>query len=141
MGSDAPIGAQFWLRPLRLTDIPMISRWYEEVEDLAMFHQRMPIPLSADAVETAWHDAIIASEPRQSYWFVIDDEDNNPVGFGGIESINYVHGNALAPFFIARTARRRGLAVRSSSDEPAHGFACPSVPHGLAAQSVHGQSG
>jgi len=46
MGSDAPDSTMFRLRPLDLADIRTIATWYEQVGDLAMFHQRMPIPLS-----------------------------------------------------------------------------------------------
>jgi len=112
MGSDAPDSTMFRLRPLDLADIRTIATWYEQVGDLAMFHQRMPIPLSADAIEANWRAAIVAPEPRTSYFFTIEDSSRNPVGFGGLEDINYAHGNCLAPFFVARCARRRGLGVR-----------------------------
>lgn len=102
----------FRLRPLGLVDIPAIATLYEQLNDLAMFHQRMPIPLCADAIEAAWRAAIVAPEPRTSYWFKIEDADHNIVGFGGLEDINYAHGNCIGPFFIAPSARRNGLGVR-----------------------------
>jgi RimJ/RimL family protein N-acetyltransferase len=43
---------------------------------------------------------------------MVDDDQRTPAGFGGIEGINYAHSNALAPFFIAEHARRRGVALR-----------------------------
>jgi RimJ/RimL family protein N-acetyltransferase len=103
---------RFRLRPLEVADVPTIACWYEEVEDLAMFHSRMPLPLSAAAIEEGWRRAILSPEPRTSYWFTLVDEHADLAGFGGIEEVNYAHGTALAPFFIARNARRKGLAVR-----------------------------
>jgi len=113
MGSDAPVSTLFRLRPLALADISTIAGWYEQIDDLAMFHQRMPIPLPADAIEATWRASILAPEPRTSYWFIIEEPDHHdPVGFGGLEEINYAHGHCIAPFFVARSARGKGLAVR-----------------------------
>jgi RimJ/RimL family protein N-acetyltransferase len=112
MGSGAADSTLFRLRPLGLADVPTIATWYEQLDDLAMFHQRMPIPLCADAIEATWRAAIVAPEPRTSYWFKIEDPDHNPVGLGGLEDINYAHGNCIAPFFVAQSARRKGLGVR-----------------------------
>jgi RimJ/RimL family protein N-acetyltransferase len=112
MGPGAAEPTLFRLRPLGLADVPTIATWYEQLNDLALFHQRMPIPLCADAIEATWRAAIVAPEPRTSYWFKIEDPDDNAVGFGGLEDINYAHGNCIGPFFVAASARRKGLGVR-----------------------------
>jgi RimJ/RimL family protein N-acetyltransferase len=109
---DAPRSTVYRLRPLALADVRTIATWYEQIDDLAMFHQRMPVPVGADAIEAAWRAAVVAPEPRTSYWFTLEDAEQLPVGFGGLEDISYVHGNCIGPFFIARSARGHGLAVR-----------------------------
>ena len=112
MESEAPDSTLFRVRPLGLADVRTIAAWYEQVDDLAMFHQRMPVLHCADAIEANWRAAIVAPEPRTNYWFTIEDSVHTLVGFGGLEDINYAHGNCVAPVFVARNARRRGLAVR-----------------------------
>jgi RimJ/RimL family protein N-acetyltransferase len=112
MACDASGSTLYRLRPLAVADVRAIATWYEQVNELAMFHQRMPVPLCAEAIEAAWREAILAPEPRTSYWFTMEDPDGAPAGFGGLEDVNYAHGNCLAPFFVAPAARRKGLAVR-----------------------------
>lgn len=103
---------QYWLRPLGLDDIPVIAKWLEDVEDLAMFDRRIPVPLDKAAMETEWQNDIVAREPRTSYWFKIDDSCGEAFGMAGLTGISYVHGDALMPIFVAGVARRRGIGLR-----------------------------
>jgi RimJ/RimL family protein N-acetyltransferase len=112
MACNASGSTCYRLRPLAVADVRTIATWYEQVDDLAMFHQRMPVPLCAEAIEATWRAAILAPEPRTSYWFAMEDPDGVTAGFGGLEDVNYAHGNCLAPFFVAPAARGKGLAVR-----------------------------
>lgn len=104
---------QYWLRPLGLDHIPVITKWLEQVEDLAMFDRRMPVPLNAAAVEAEYRESIVAPEPRTSYWFVIEDNGEKSVGVLGLDGINYAHGHAVLPVFIAESWRRKGIALRA----------------------------
>jgi RimJ/RimL family protein N-acetyltransferase len=113
MADTRMMGGRYRLRPLQLTDLPQIASWYEDVEDLGLFHRQMPVPQGADALAAGWRDAILAPEPRKSYWFSIEDEHELLVGFCGIEDINYVHGDAVTPMFVSRGARGAGLGLRS----------------------------
>ena len=101
------------LRPLCLDDIPTVTAWMEDIEDLAMFDRRLVVPLDSASMELEWRDSIVAREPRSSYWFMIQDEDKLEVGLAGLTEINLVHGSALMPMFIARSARNQGIAVRT----------------------------
>lgn len=105
--------AQFRMRPLRPDDMPVFTSWMEQVEDLAMFDSKMPLPLNPQAVEATWRENLLAREPRTSYWFVIVDEEDRLAGAAGLDEINYVHGNCILPVFIAQEARRQGLALRA----------------------------
>ncbi len=104
---------QYWLRPLSFDHIPVITKWLEQVEDLAMFDRRMPVPLSATAVEREWHDSIAAREPRTTYWFIIEDNKGESIGLVGLDGVNYAHGDAVLPVFIAEPWRRKGIALRA----------------------------
>lgn len=105
--------AWYRLRPLGLDDIPVIARWLEDIEDLAMFDRRVPVPLDTAATEAEWRSDIEAREPRSSYWFKIVGENSQAFGIAGLTQISYVHGNALMPMFIAEGARRRGIGIRT----------------------------
>ena len=101
------------LRPLRVDDIPIVTTWMEDIEDLMMFDRRLAVPLDPASMELEWRDSIVAREPRSGYWFMIQDEDNLEVALAGLIEINFVHGNALMPIFIAQQSRRQGIAVRT----------------------------
>ena len=99
------------LRPLRMDDIPIVTTWMEDIEDLVMFDRRLVVPLDPASMELDWRDSIVAREPRSSYWFMIQDEDNLEVGLAGLLEINFVHGNALMAIFIAKEARGQGIGI------------------------------
>lgn len=103
---------QYWLRPLGLDDIPVIAKWLEDVEDLAMFDRRVSVPMDKAAMEAEWRNDIVDREPRTSYWFKIDDDHGEASGMAGLTGINYVHGDALMPIFVAGAVRRRGIGLR-----------------------------
>lgn len=110
-----PAGRKFRLRPLALEHIPEITRWHERIDDLVLFDRRMPLPVSAAAMEVAWRESILASEPRTSYWFVIVDGADTAVGLAGLQDINYVHGDAVLAILIAEPDRRNGLGTRAGA--------------------------
>lgn len=106
---------QYWVHPMSLEHIPIITGWHQHIGDLSLFDRRTPMPVSADTMEVMWKESIDAPEPRTSNWFVIDDDENQTVGLGGLQDINYVHGDAVLAIMVARSARRKGIAVRSSA--------------------------
>ena len=74
---------QYWLRPLGLDDIPVITKWLADVEDLAMFDRRVPMPLNRASMEAEWQNDIVGREPRTCYWFMIDDDQTQSGGESG----------------------------------------------------------
>lgn len=103
---------RFRLRSLRLDDVATVAGWYETVDDLALFHRGLSVPPSPEALAEQWRAALLAPEPRTSYWFGIESEDGPLVGFAGIEEISYTHGDALTPVFLAEGYRRKGVGIR-----------------------------
>ena len=96
-----------------MADIPTITKWLEDVDDLAMFDRRVPLPLDAKAMETEWRSDFEGREPRSNYWFRIDDDQGSASGMAGLIQVSYVHGNALLPMFVARDIRGQGVGVRT----------------------------
>ncbi len=105
----------YWMRPMELDDIPVIARWFEHLEDLAVFDRRVPMPLNSDAMQAGWREVLAETEPRTSYWFTIDDQAGEVVGIAGLQDINYVHGDAVLPIYLAGPARRRGIGIRTAA--------------------------
>jgi len=102
------------MRPLSLEDMSVVGRWFEQIDDLTVFDRRAVLPVSAAATQTAWREVLLAPEPRDSYWFAIDDGAGQIVGLAGLQAINYIHGDAILPIYISKPARRRGVGVRSA---------------------------
>ena len=109
-GSDR---ARYWMRPMGSEDIPIMARWFEHLDDLAVFDRHAPIPPNAEAMLAAWQEDLSKQEPRKSYWFTIDDDGSEVVGIAGLQSINYVHGDAVLPVYIAEPQRRKGIGIRA----------------------------
>ena len=105
----------YFVRPLENSDVPTISRWCEDLDDLSAFDRCMRIPLSRDASEKAWSDAVGNDGANGKYWFAIDDEENQTIGIIGLESVNLINGDAVLPVCMAKTARNKGIGIRSAA--------------------------
>jgi RimJ/RimL family protein N-acetyltransferase len=105
----------YWMRPMTADDIPVLAGWFENLDDLALFDRRSPLPLNAEATQSGWREALAESEPRACYWFTIDDEAGEAVGVAGLQDINLVHGDGVLPIYLAGPARQRGLGVRATA--------------------------
>lgn len=99
------------LRPLGLDDISNISDWFWHFEDIAMFDKSLPVPVNIDAMRESWRASLEYANPPRAYWFIAEDADKKPAGIAGLESVNYIHGDAVVPVFIAEDFRKKGLAT------------------------------
>lgn len=95
---------------MSLDDLELISPWFWNLDDVALFDRQMPMPVNGDALRESWQKALSHTEPPTAYWFIAKTGDDEPVGIGGLQSVNYIHGDAVLPMFVARHVRRRGLA-------------------------------
>ena len=109
------VAAHYWMRPLGCDDIAVLTRWFENIGDIALFDRRMPVPLNSDAVAAAWREALAETEPRSGYWFAIDDSESQVVGIAGLQEINYAHGDGVFPVYLAEPSRWRGIGVRAGA--------------------------
>jgi len=105
----------YWMRPMTADDIPILAGWFENLDNLAIFDRRSPLPLNADATLAGWREALEESEPRACYWFTIDDKKNRAVGVAGLQEINLVHGDGVLPIYLSDPVRRRGIGVRAAA--------------------------
>ena len=69
------------------------------------------MPVSREYVVESWKPALQYNEPPKAFWFLVEEPEGKPVGLCGIQSINYIHGDAVIPLFVAQDYRRKGLAL------------------------------
>ncbi|MCP4316186.1 MAG: GNAT family N-acetyltransferase [Hyphomicrobiales bacterium] len=101
----------YMMRPMGIDDISTMTRWFSNFEDIALFDRNLPVPIGKEAVEASWKSAMEFSDPPRSLWYLAEDVDGDPVGLGGLQTINYIHGDAILPIFVARKTRTNGLAT------------------------------
>lgn len=105
----------YWMRPMGDGDIAILAQWFENIGDIALFDRRMPVPLNNDAVAAAWREALVETEPRSGYWFAIEDSNSDMLGIAGLQDINYAHGDAVFPVYLAEPARMKGIGIRAGA--------------------------
>lgn len=103
---------QFFMRPMTLQDVPVMSVWFERLTDLSLFDSQSSLPANVQSVEKDWEKAVSGDEPRRSFWFGIEDADAELVGVAGIESVSFVNGDCVLPIILASHVRARGLGIR-----------------------------
>jgi len=109
MASDT--NTVFSLKPMGMADVDRIADWFVDFEDVALFERNLPVPVSPEYVRETWKTALEYADPPRALWFIAEDANNEPAGVCGMQSINYIHGDAVMPVFIGTKMRRQGLAV------------------------------
>jgi RimJ/RimL family protein N-acetyltransferase len=103
----------FTVRPMKLSDVEDIASWFENLDDLSLFDRNSPAPMGLEALREYWKaDLATAPPPQKAYWLIARGEDGEAAVLGGLQSINYFHGDAVLPVFVAPSARRQGLGLR-----------------------------
>lgn len=100
-----------YFRPLGEADLSKLADWFACFEDLALFDRGLPVPVSREFVIESWKPALHYSDPPRSFWYIAEDEDASPIGICGIQSINYIHGDAVIPLFVSRDHRAQGYGT------------------------------
>lgn len=111
--ADAPIRT-FRLRPLEKADLASIQRWFQDVEDLALFDRTCRIPLNQSQIEDTWAEAIGPSNNKMC-WFAIETENGETIGLTGMDAISSINRDAVVPLFMDKSARRSGVGIRASA--------------------------
>jgi RimJ/RimL family protein N-acetyltransferase len=100
------------MRPMSVDDIETVSDWLQDVEDFALFDRTLTLPPAKDAIKDMWKADFTGAKFPTAYWFIVEGSDHAAVAVGGLQSVNYVHGDAVLPVLIARPARGQGLGLR-----------------------------
>ena len=103
----------YHVRPMEKSDIPTFTRWFCDLEDLSAFDRGARIPLSLEASEKVWSDALGNDGKNGKYWFAIDDAAVNTIGIVGLESHSVINGDAVISLYIVKPERRLGVGVRA----------------------------
>lgn len=106
------VPTQFTMRPMTLDDIGTVADWLQDVDDLSLFDRSMAVPPSQDAVRESWKADLAVAKFPTAYWFVMENSDREPVAIGGLQSVNYVHGDAVLPILVSKAARGNGVGLR-----------------------------
>jgi RimJ/RimL family protein N-acetyltransferase len=109
-----PVSSQFTMRPMTLDDIETVAVWLQDVDDLSLFDRNMAVPPSQDTVRDSWKADLAIAKFPSAYWFVLESYDREPVAIGGLQSVNYVHGDAVLPILVSKAARGKGLGLRAA---------------------------
>lgn len=104
---------QFRLKPIQVQHLEQISRWYQDVDELALIESHLPLPVNSQSLESMWHQDFEQKAPRTSYMYSICDSDDIPVGFTGLQDLNLTYGNGVVFIFVEKNHRRIGLAIRA----------------------------
>jgi RimJ/RimL family protein N-acetyltransferase len=97
-----------------MDDVDRIAHWFVDFEDVALFERNLPVPVSPEYVRETWKTALEFADPPRALWFIAEDEDRSPAGVCGLQSINYIHGDAVVPIFVGAKMRGQGLALAIS---------------------------
>ncbi len=101
---------QFLMRPMTLDDTEIVAGWLRDLDDLSLFERNLPVPLRPDAVRETWKDDLAGGKLPAAFWFTVE-ADGTPVAIGGLQSINYIHGDGVLPILVTKSTRGLGLGL------------------------------
>lgn len=96
---------------MTLEDLSAIDDWFWNFDDVALFDRGLPVPLNSAGMLTTWKPALEPGDPPKALWYLAMTEDKVPVGIGGLQAINYIHGDAVLPVFIKQSMRAKGVGT------------------------------
>jgi RimJ/RimL family protein N-acetyltransferase len=94
------------------SDVDTLADWLLDIDDLALFDRTHTVPLSKAAMREIWGADLGGTKPKAAFWFTVVGSDNGPVAFGGLQSVNYSHGDAVMPILVAAPSRGNGIGLR-----------------------------
>lgn len=101
------------IRAMELSDIDAIATWFDDPEDISLFERSSPIPIGREARRAGWKEDLTASaSSAKAFWYIACNGKGEPVAIGGLQAVNYFHGDAVLPMFVARQMRGKGIGIR-----------------------------
>lgn len=105
----------FKLRPLEKTDLVTLTRWFQDVDDLARFDRISRVPQNQYQVEENWSDVFGKQGDCCKFWFMVENAKGEPVGMSGLEALSQVNRDAIVAMFVDKSARRKGVGIRATA--------------------------
>ncbi|WP_424831942.1 GNAT family N-acetyltransferase [Ruegeria sp.] len=105
----------FRLRPLEKADLADVQRWFQDVQDIALFDRACRIPPNQAQTEHMWEDALSGAENPSKCWFVIETDRGVSQGVIGFEGISSVNRDAVVALFVDKSARGCGAGIRAAA--------------------------
>lgn len=106
-----PPAATFRMRPMNMGDVDTVAGWLRDIDDLSLFDRSLAVPPGAEAARNAWKEDLAGGKSPPAFWFMVEAPDGTPAAVGGLQSINYVHGDGVLPILVAKATRGRGLGL------------------------------
>lgn len=106
---------QFRLRPLEKGDLANVQRWFQDVEDLALFDRTCRIPMNQAQTEHMWEDAVNENSDGKKCWFIIETKDDEARGVIGLDAISNINRDGVVALFIDKSIRGSGAGIRASA--------------------------
>ena len=106
---------KFRLRPMEKADLEVISHWFQDPEDVALFDRTSRVPLNQFQTEESWKAVFTAEGVGCKCWFVVENSSGEAVGLAGIESVSLVNRDAVVAMFVDKSARRIGVGIRATA--------------------------
>src|SRR4051794_39830792 len=100
------------MRAMTLNDVDIVAGWLQDVDDLSLFDRNMAVPPSHDTVRDSWKADLAVAKFPTAYWFMVENDGQKPVAVGGLQSVNYVNGDAVLPILVSKSLRGKGLGLR-----------------------------
>jgi RimJ/RimL family protein N-acetyltransferase len=105
----------FSLRPLEKPDLTSITRWFQEVGDLALFDRHSRVPYDLATSERLWNMSDTPQDADDKCWFAITSEPTGVAGIIGLERISPVNRDAVIALYVDHAIRRQGIGIRASA--------------------------
>ena len=87
---------------------------------------------------SSWKTDFSDAKFPTAYWFIVQTAEGRPVAIGGLQSINYVHGDAVHPDPRLQGGARRGPRTLHLDPHARHGLrpAAVAARHHLFAPTI-----
>ena len=99
----------FYLKPITARHLENIAGWYQDIDELALIESNLPLPINQKSLEKVWQRDLEPKNPRTSYIYSICDTEDEPVGFAGLQDINFTYGSGVVFIFVRKENRTTWL--------------------------------
>lgn len=103
------------LRPLEKSDLTSVMRWFQDVDDIALFDRNTRVPYDLATCERLWDMSDTSDDSGEKCWFAITSDALDVIGIVGLERISSVNRDAVIALYVDHATRRKGIGIRAST--------------------------